>query len=61
MANYNCYSSNLFNILTKAFQAQSKIYIIGGMRSRMHSIVEMNDFIEFDILTEEVSTIHRLV
>ena len=32
----------------------SKFYIIGGTRSK----TEMNDFIEFDILTEGVTTIH---
>ena len=32
----------------------SKLYIIGGTRSK----TEMNDFIEFDILTESITTIH---
>ena len=35
-------------------ETEGKIYVLGGMRSKE----ELNDFLEFDIATESVSTIH---
>lgn len=35
-------------------EVDSKIYILGGMKSKE----ELNDFLEFDIDTETISTIH---